>query len=348
MNIIAQNKNDKGEKEMNFKKSFALLLTLMLLAVSLVGCGGQELANNGDKVDEVSFPEENIKLIVPFSPGGAVDVTCRFLAEVAQEYLNGKNLIVENMPGGGAVVGQNAVAKAKPDGYTLLAFTTSAITNPMTKKTDFTADSFKPIAMYCYDPEVLVVPANSKYDTLEDFIAAAKEKKISLSTPGYSTSHHIAGLILEDKTGVKFDYIHNDGAPMQIAQLLGGHVECALLAFGEAQGQIAEGLIKALAVMDDKRNEDLKDVPTFKEKGIDINFGAFRGIAAPADTPQEVVDALSKAFEGMINDPEFLKNMEKAGYPTVFKGSDDFADYVDQTIKDLSSILSKLNKEEGK
>lgn len=333
---------------MNFKKPLALLLIVMLMTVSLVGCGGKQSGNEGNKADEVKFPEENIKLIVPFSPGGAVDVTCRFLTEVASKYLNGNNLIVENMAGGGAVVGQNAVAKAEPDGYTLLGFTTSAVTNPMTKKTDYTADSFKPIAMYCYDPEVLVVPADSKYATLEDFLETAKKQEISLSTPGYSTSHHIAGMILEDRTGAKFNYVHNDGAPMQITQLLGGHVECALMAFGEAQSQLAEGQVKALAIMSDERNEAIKDVPTFKEKGVDVMFGAFRGIAAPADTPQEIADALSEAFEGMVKDTEFINNMEKAGYPIVFKGADDFAEYVDQTIKDLNSVLSKLNKEEGK
>jgi tripartite-type tricarboxylate transporter receptor subunit TctC len=106
-----------------------------------------------------AYPDRIVNLIVPFDPGGAVDVTCRFLAESVEKALGAK-LVIMNKPGGGAVIGQTFVANAAPDGYTLLACTSSVVTNPLTKETTYTHKSFQPIALYCFDPEILVVPRN--------------------------------------------------------------------------------------------------------------------------------------------------------------------------------------------
>lgn len=326
------------------KKSLWFVL-LMIIALSVVGCSGDSTTTESKQQDVgTDFPEKDLKIIVPFAPGGAVDVTSRFIAEVAPKYLGGKKIIVENVEGGGAVIGQSQAAKADPDGYTILAFTSSVVTNPITKETDYTHKSFKPVAMYCYDPEVLVVPADSQFNSIEEFIEYGKTNSISMSTPGNSTSHHIAGMILEDRTGVEFEYIHNDSAAMQITQLLGGHVEAGLMAYGEAKSQIMDGKIKALGIMNSERNKEIKDVPTFIEKGIDIDYGAWRGLAVPVDTPDEIVKTLEKAFEGIMNDDELVENMSKSGYPLVFKGSEEFTKYVNQGAVDLEKVLSLLNK----
>lgn len=327
------------------KKRLALFLALLLIATSIVGCSGDKAPTTGANQSngESAFPEKDLKIIVPFAPGGAVDVTARFLAEVAPTYLNDKKIIVENMEGGGAVVGQSAAAKAKADGYTILAYTSSVVTNALTKETDYTYESFQPVIMYCYDPEVLVVPADSEFNTLEEFIEHGKTTPISMSTPGNSTSHHIAGMILEDRTGVKFDYIHNDGAAMQITQLLGNHVQAGLMVYGEAKSQIMDGQIKVLGIMNRERNEEISDVPTFQEKGIDIDYGAWRGLAVPVDTPKEVVDTLAKAFEEITKDPKLVENFEKAGYPLVVMGPDEFGPYVEQNAIDLEKMMSLIN-----
>lgn len=332
------------------KKRLALFLGLLLIATSIVGCSENKtpsppVSNDGEtkQPEKVNaFPEKDLKVIVPFAPGGAVDVTVRFLSEVAPTYLDGKKIIVENMEGGGAVVGQSAAAKAKADGHTILAYTSSVVTNSLTKQTDYTYKSFQPVIMYCYDPEVLVVPADSKFNTLEEFIEYGKTTSISINTPGNGTSHHIAGMILEDRTGIKFDYIHNDGAAMQITQLLGNHVDAGLMVYGEAKSQIMDGKIKALGIMNTERNAEISDVPTFKEKGIDIDYGAWRGLAVPADTPKEVVDTLAKAFEGMAKDPQLVENFRKAGYPLVIKGPEEFGSYVEQNAIDLEKMMSLL------
>jgi tripartite-type tricarboxylate transporter receptor subunit TctC len=292
-----------------------------------------------------TYPEKNIKIIVPFAPGGGVDTTCRMIAEVAPKYLGDKKIIVENMPGGGAVIGQTFVSKAKPDGYTILGYTSSVVSNPMTKKTTYTHTSFKPVAMYCFDPEILMVPADSPYKTLEDFIKAGQEKEISVATPGYSTSHHIAALIMEGKLGVKFGYVHNQSAAMQLQQLLGGHVDAGMMAMGEAVSYIKDGSLRALAVAVAERDPNLPDVPTFTEEGFDLEWGAFRGLAVPGDTPDETVKALEQILKEIIADPDYAASMEKAGYPLVYRNGSDFATYVEGVAEGLKKVLPTLNKQ---
>lgn len=315
------------------KKIFVLMLCLVMLLS--IGCN----SGGGAK-----FPSKDLKLIVPFAPGGAVDVTCRMITDLTPQFLSNKKIVVENMDGGGGVIGQTAGAKAKADGYTLLGFTSSVVTNPMTKETTYTHKDFQPVVMYCNDPEVVVVPANSKFKTLEDFINYAKENEVSVSTPGHSTSHHIAALILQNKLNLKFSYLHNQGAAMQVQQLLGGHVDVSFMAAGEAMGQIKDGKLIALGTMDKQRRADLPDMPTFKEKGIDIEYGAWRGLAVPKDSPKEAVDTLAKAFKSVIESQEFKDKMTKAGYPVVYLGPEEFEKFVNQSAEDFKAILPTLQQ----
>jgi len=315
------------------RKITITLITIFCLALALAGTAAAK-----------TFPSKDLKIIVPFSPGGGVDTTCRMIAEVAPKYLDGRKIIIENMPGGGAVIGQTFVAKAKPDGYTLLGYTSSVVSNPMTKKTTYTYESFRPVAMYCFDPEILIVPANSPYKTLKEFIDAAKSNEISLATPGFSTSHHIAGLIMENKLGVKFGYIHNQGASMQLQQLLGGHVDAGMLAMGETVSYIKDGSLRALAVALPERNAFIPDVPTFKENDVDLEWGAFRGLAVPSGTPDEVVSKLGEFFKNIIMDPEFAARMQKAGFPLVYRNGSDFENYVGGVADSLKTVIPTLNK----
>lgn len=313
------------------------LLTILVMALALVAMAvGASFA--------ADYPSRNIKIIVPFAPGGAVDFTSRLIAEVAPQYFNGKKIIVENMPGGGAVIGQTFVSQAKPDGYTILAYTSSVVNNPITKKTTYTYKSFQPVVMYCFDPEVMVVPADSPYKTLQEFLDAAKQKELSVATPGFSTSHHVAALVLEKKTGAKFSFIHNESAAMQLQQLMGGHVDAGFMSSGEASGYMKDGTLRVLGIMQEEAHPDFPGVPTFAEAGVDMLWGTFRGLAVPKDTPKEVVDYQAEAFKKVIEDPKFVEGMKKAGYPVVYRGPEAFEKYVDGVAEVMQEILPTLKK----
>src|SRR5699024_9022659 len=206
----------------------------------------------------------------------------RIIGKHFADHAGGKRLIVENKEGGGAVVGQSFVARAKPDGYTLLAFTSSVVSNPKKVKTDYTHEDFDPIVMYSFEPELLVVSESSSINNFEDFKKKAESEQIKLATPGSGTSHHSAGILLKENHKWDLDFVHTGSAGEQLQMLLGNHVESSLLTYGEAKVQIEEGKVRPIAVMGDKRLKGLPDTPTFKEEGIDMIYGPFRGLAAPS------------------------------------------------------------------
>lgn len=294
-------------------------------------------------VATTDFPTKNIKIIVPYDAGGGVDITCRLVAEAAgKDFFNGHTLVVENMGGGGAVVGQTYVANAEPDGYTMLAYTSAIVNNPLLKEVTFETADFTPIAMCCFDPEILVVPPNSPYKTIEEFMAYAKENTVKVSTPGHSTSHHLAAIQFAKENDLKFEYLHNDSASVQMQQLMGGHCDAALMAVGETTNQILDGTILGLGVMSEERITDLPDVPTFKEKGMDMVLGAFRGLAVQKDTPPEVVKVLTDTFSEILTSDKFITAMKDASIPYEYRNSTDFKAYVEQQVAATTELLPLL------
>jgi len=311
-----------------------LWILLLALGMGLVGFAGAAQAQS-------SYPAKPVSIIVPFAAGGAVDTTIRIIVEEAEKGL-GQKILVVNKPGAGAAEGQGFVARSKPDGYTLLAMTSSVVTNTLTKKVDFAIDSFAPIVLYCFDPEVMLVSSATPYQKLEDLIEAGKKKPVVHSTPGHSTSHHVAALILEKKTGMKFKFVHTKGAGEQVPMVAGGHAECMLAAWGEARSMVEQGKLRVVGVMSDGRDPRLPNVPTFKEKKIDLEYGAWRGISGPKGIPPEVQDKLLKIFQSALNSKDVKEKFAKAEYPLMDKGPKDFDSYMRTDYENVKQILSLL------
>ena len=353
------------------KKRMAALLFAGIMAASLAGCSSKpaettaatEAATEAaaeTKAEETAaeekaaetvkeaakpdnFPKKNIKIIVPYDAGGGVDITTRILAEAAgKDYFDGKSLIVENMAGGGAVIGHTAVANADPDGYTLLAYTSAVVNNPLLKDVTYTLDSFKTLGMVCFDPEILVVPPTAEYKTYDEFVEYAKTHTVKVATPGHSTAHHIAAIQFAKDLGLKFEYLHNDSASVQMQQLMGGHCDAAFMAVGETVSQIKDGTIIGLAMGGEERNADIPDVPTFTEKGEDLVAGAFRGYACPAGVPDDVYNYLVSEFDKIITSDKFIDAMKEASIPYAYKNAADFQAYANQCSKDLEALVPEL------
>jgi len=315
---------------MKGKRIFTVLLSFLL--IGLWGSAGWAAE---------AFPTKPISIVVPFAAGGAVDMTIRIIAQEAEKELGQKILIIDK-PGGGAAEGQGFVARANPDGYTLLAITSSVVTNTLTKKVDFTVDSFAPIVLYCFDPEVMFVSAATPFKSLEDLITAGKKAPVTACTPGHSTSHHIASLILEGKSGMKFKYIHTKSGAEQASMMAGGHVQCGLASYGEGRSMVDQGKIRVVGVMSEERDPRIPNVPTFKEKGYPIEYGAWRGIAGPKGLSPEVLDRLSKAFKAALDKKELKEKFAKADYPLMSKGPKEFAAYMKADFESIQQIMSLL------
>lgn len=314
------------------RKTAVFMISTFMAGVLATAAGAQD------------YPSKNIDLIVPFDPGGAVDTTSRIISETANGLLTGAEISVLNKSGGGGVVGQTFVANAAPDGYTVLAMTSSVVTNPQMKGAGYSIEDFVPVALYSLDPEVIVVPAGSPIQTAEEFMAAAKEKTLNVVVAGVGTSHHMSGLAIERVSKVKFNYVPTKGFGAQVQAVAGGHVDGALWPLGEASAQAGNGSVRILAVASETRNSAFPDVPTFQEAGIDIPIWAtFRGWSVPKGTPSDVVAKLSDVMRGTYEDAGYVKRMKAAGFDPVFRDAAGFKAVIDSYSKLTSVIIEEAN-----
>ncbi|HWR10047.1 tripartite tricarboxylate transporter substrate binding protein [Sporomusa sp.] len=320
---------------LRYSKVLIVLLGVALCAALLLGC------SSGSK--EAKYPAKSIEQVVPFAAGGPVDTSARILAGQVEKDL-GQKVVIVNKAGGGATEGQSYVARAKPDGYTLLTYTSSLLSNTVSKKVDYTVDSFEPVAMYCFDPEVLVVYANSPYKTVNELVEASKQAEITVSTPGHSTSHHMAGVLMEQKAGAKFKYVHTKGAAESVPMVAGGHVMAGLTSWSEVKSLVEQGNLRVIGVMSETRDPRMPNVATFKESGIDIVYGAWRGIGVPKGTPPAVVTALEQAFKKAIESKTIQDSFRENGIPLTFKDAKGFAEYIKADFADQKAIIDQLQK----
>ena len=300
-------------------------------------------ADSGKTAAPTNYPTKSIDLVVPFTAGGNVDLSCRILAQEMEKEL-GQPVSVLNKEGGGAVIGQTYVANSKPDGYTLLAMTSSFVTNVLSGTTTYDMDSIIPVAEYCFDPEIIVASADSGIETIDQFVEEGKKRELLNTTPGFSTSHHIASLLFSQKTDVQFEYMHTNGSSEQTVQLAGGHAEVGFTTYAGAASLIDQGKIKVLAICSDERSENLPDVPTLKESGIDFTYGSYRGIGVPAGTPDEIVQYLSDTMESVMNSDEVKDQFANSGLPITYANSSDLKAMLDEDYTNMESIQDLLKE----
>ncbi len=316
------------------KISTTLKVTILSLGVALT-FSGTAFAND--------FPMKDIRIIVPFKPGGAVDTTSRIIAEFANKHLEASKVKVENRAGGGGVVGQTYVANAKADGYTILAMTSSVVTNPKLKKVSYTVDDFQPVALYTYDPEVIVVSIDSEINDVNEFITVARDKYLTITDAGNGTSHHLSGLALNENAGLNLKFMHTKGFGSQVQALLGGHAQAALWSYGEAKSHVDAGTVRILAIATPRRISAQPDVPTWIESGLNIEqWATFRGWAVPKGTPKEAVAVLSNLMGKVNKDPEYIKRMQKQGFPISYQNAAGYNAIIQSYDKLTQPLVSKL------
>ena len=266
-----------------------------------------------------------IRIIVPFAPAGSSDVLARLLQAPLQQELN-QTVVIENRAGAGSNIGTVEVARAKPDGTTLLINSSAFVVNPALYKNvpyDFARD-FEPIAQLPVAPNVFAVnPAKSGIASLADVIARAKAdpQKLNYSSPGNGTTPQLAMELFKLKLGVNLTNIpYNGGGPATQA-LMGGTVDVLSTALPGAQSQIRAGTMKGIALTTNARWPTLPDVPTFKEVGYpDIDLNTEHFFLAPHGTPQAIVDRLSKATQAALARDDVKKRLVELGYAHVFGG----------------------------
>ncbi len=292
------------------------------------------------------YPNKPITLMVGFSPGGSSDLGGRILGEALKKVV-GQPIVVDNKPGAGSqVMLTDFKNNARPDGYTMALINVPQIQTIVfdpTRKAAFTMKDFQPIANHVQDPGAILVGKDSPFKTLEDFMAAARAKpgQIKVSTTGIGSDDHLAILDFQRKTGLKFNIVHMRGTPEALTATLGGHMDVDFDNVGGFLPTVMSGEARILAVMMEKRYPDLPDVPTCRERGVDLISSSTRGYAFPAATPMAIVKYLEQSIKKAMDDPEHIKRMKDAGLTLKFMGAEEYAQFLEvqnSRAKDLIKL----------
>lgn len=260
------------------------------------------------------FPAKPIRLVVPNAPGGAADLTARAVGQRMGEAL-GQPVVIDNKPGAGGVAAGEAVAKAVPDGHTLLLISSgTAVSASLFRSLPFdTAKDFIPVAPLATFDLVIVAPEGGRFRTLAELVAFAKAHpgQLNIGTPNIGTTQNLAAELFKSAAGIDVQIVPFNGTPAVINALRGGQIDAGLDILSPLLAQIKAHVLHPLAVTGEKRSRVLPEVPTAKEAGV-AGFAAasWNGLAVPAKTPKEVVARLNREVVAALKDPMVKKKLE--------------------------------------
>jgi tripartite-type tricarboxylate transporter receptor subunit TctC len=293
---------------------------------------------------QTAYPNKPITLVVPFASGGPTDASARVVAKVIGSAL-GQNVVVDNKPGGGGVVGTTAVSKATPDGYTLLWGGTSSLAVSPGLQANVGFDpvkSFVPIGMATLGPMALVTRSDLNVKSAKDLVDYAKKSKLNMGSGGNGTLAHLAGEYFQEVTGVKFTHIPYRGGSPALNDLLGKQIDLVFDNVSFLMPHIQAGNIKVHAVTSRQRLPDLPEVPTVKELfGGDYEVYSWFGLVAPAGTPPEVVRKLEDAMAMVSKDPEAVRSLKAAGLQQVASTAESFGKTIAQDSQKWAGIIRR-------
>jgi tripartite-type tricarboxylate transporter receptor subunit TctC len=290
------------------------------------------------------FPARSIELVVPFAAGGGTDALARAMSDASRTHLS-QPVVVLNKPGAAGAIGLTDVANSPADGYKLALVTADMVIIPHLGLTKTTYEKFSPIIQLNADPSAITVRADSPYNTIEEFLNAARAKPeaIQLGNAGIGSIWHLAAAALEDKTGAKFNHIPFNGGNPAVLALLGGHIDAVAVSPAEVIQYVKAGKLKTLAVMADQRVPGFENVPTLKERNIDLSIGTWRGIAAPKGTPQPVLDKLAVALREAAAEPGLKKFMAEQNLGYVIADPQTFTALMARDNATFKALIEKFN-----
>jgi len=303
-----------------------------------MGLGGATIAR------AQPYPSRPIQLVVGLSPGSVQDAAARVVSRRAGQLL-GVQIVVENRPGAGTMIASSLVAKARPDGYTLLQNGVALSVNPsLYKEVPYdAARDFVPVAFLVSAPEILVVHPSLGVKTLAEFLAKYKgTDTLTYASPPVGTMPHLAAELLIAKTGIKMRNVAYKGGAPALTDVIAGHVNLTFVT-PVAKAHIDAHKVVPLAAAAKQRVETLPDIPTFAEAGLplpEISAGAWFGILAPAGTPQSIIAALNRAFNGALDDAGVKEEMKRLGLVPQPMSPEEFAEFVRDDMKKWPPIIA--------
>ncbi|CAN7490384.1 tripartite tricarboxylate transporter substrate binding protein [Variovorax sp. LjRoot130] len=274
-----------------------------------------------------TYPDRPVTLIVPFAPGGGADAMGRAIGLYLEKRLK-QPVVVANRPGAGGQIGFTAIAKAKPDGYTIGIITApNVVVFPLQRPTQYKLSEFALIANLVEDDGMFFVRKESPFKSMPDVVAYAKANpgKVTVGTTGEGSLPHLTMLALEQKAGIQLTAVHYAGAAPTRMGILAGDLDMAYVTAVDGAGDLRAGMVRALGVTARKRLNSIPTAPTLVEQGYDVVTSASRGLAAPAGTPEDVLKLLRSAVADASKDPAFVEIAHKQGMPLHYMDHETFA-----------------------
>jgi tripartite-type tricarboxylate transporter receptor subunit TctC len=290
-----------------------------------------------------AYPSRPIELVVSFGAGGGTDSVARSLAEGLRTHLS-QPVTVNNKPGASGSIGMTDVANSPPDGYKLILLTVESTILTHIGIGKVSHLDFTPIARLNFDPSAITVRADAPWNTLEEFMDAVRKSPstISVGNAGPGSIWHVAATALEAKANVKVNHIPFQGAGPAVLALAGGHVDAVAVSPAEVTTLVQAGKLKVLGVMADQRVKGFEKIPTFKERGIDLKVGAWRGIAGPKGLPANVVSTLFEAVRLAVNEPVYREALDKLNLGPAYADAATFKTMMDQDSQNFKALVAKI------
>ncbi len=289
-----------------------------------------------------TFPNKPIELVVPYPAGGGTDVLARAFSIAGTKHFP-QPLIVVNKPGAAGAIGWAEVLNGKEPGYKVALLATDLMVQPNMGYTKITYQDFTPIARLNYDPAAITVRADAPWKNVDEFLAAAKSGDFRIGNGGNGSTWHLAAAAVQEKTGAKFNHIPFAGANPAALSLLGGHIEAITVSAAEVSNYVAAGKLRVLAVMSDERIKGFEDVPTLKERGLDIQVGTWRGLGVPKGTPPEAVAVLRAATAKTMQEPSIRETLDKQNMGYAYADGDAFGAAMAKDNAFFADLIQKLD-----
>lgn len=293
-----------------------------------------------------TYPTQNIVLVVPYAAGGPPDVASRIIAPAMSAAL-GKNVIIENRTGASTSIGASAVARAAPDGHTLLLIDSGVTVAPsIVPNAGFDPNALEPVAPLLRTFMGLVAHPSVKATNLKELVALAKEKPgdLKYGTSGVGTPPHLGALAFIQATGAEMLHVPYRGVALALNDMVAGHISLVFVSQSTASSQVAGGKARVLAVFGPKRSPSLPDVATFREQGVDakiVDQGTFFGIAAPPGTPKPIILRLNQVINDVLKDKDTLSRLEKADFHVAGGTPDDLRKTVAENTAYWREVFSR-------
>jgi tripartite-type tricarboxylate transporter receptor subunit TctC len=301
---------------------------------------------------QAAYPTKPITMIVPFPPGGLADIVGRPVAEAMGRDL-GQPVVIENKGGAGGGIGMAQVAKAAPDGYTILMALSSYSVLPeadllLGRQQMYAYNALRPIARITADPTVLAVRADAPWKTVKDFVEDARKRPgaINFGSSGNYGTMHVPMEILKQVANVRMTHIPYTGAGPAVVALLGGQVDAVASGPATVLQQVKAGKLRVLAHWGTTRLETMPDVPSLKQSGYNAEYAQWSGVFVPAGTPEPVVQRLRAAARAAANDPKVKDVIMNAGSPVLYQDTPDFEKYVQGDVQRMHDVVKKIGKVE--